>query len=59
MKWPWEKRAEAAEKVAAETEQAYEMVEDQWDHARQLAARAGAQREMNGWTSKVLEIFGG
>lgn len=59
MKWPWEKRAEQAEKEAACAEQDYARAEEHWETARELADAAKAQRELNGWTGKVLDIFSG
>ena len=59
MRWPWEARAERLEEEAAEAKVAYEQVEDQWEEVRSLADSAREQRELNGWTGRVLEIFGG
>lgn len=59
MKWPWEKRAEIAEQEAFIANEQHKDAEEHRERAQDLADRARRQREMNGWTEKVLEIFGG
>lgn len=59
MKWPWEKRTERAEQEAFMAQEQHRQAEEHRSRAQELADRARVQREMNGWTEKVLEIFGG
>ena len=59
MTFPWNRRAEKAE---TEAEQAYEQAEeaaDDWDTAIEVARKAAQQREMNGWTGHLIDIFAG
>jgi hypothetical protein len=56
---PWNRRAEEYE---AEAEEAFEQAEsaaDDWDTAIDVARRAQRQRETNGWTGHLLDIFAG
>jgi len=59
MKWPWDKRAEEREQEAHEAQESFIRAEENREQTQDLANRARVQREMNGWTEKVLEIFGG
>jgi hypothetical protein len=58
MRMPWHRRAEAAEDGALDAEREYEESKQRWKLAHELAAESRYQRDMNGWTAKVLSIFG-
>ena len=59
MKWPWVRRAEAAESEAAEAERRLEETHRQWPEVRAIAGETRYHRELNGWTATVKTIFSG
>lgn len=59
MRMPWHRTAEAAELGATAARDEFTQVQEQWPRSRELAFRSRHQRELNGWTARVLAIFSG
>lgn len=59
MKWPWQERAEVAERRADEAERELKETKKDWPEVRREAAKSRAMREANGWTETIAGIFGG
>lgn len=59
MRWPWDRRAEKAQRRRAEAEDQLEKVRAQWNDVRQTVGVTRYHRELNGWTNTVRTIFEG
>jgi hypothetical protein len=57
--FPWNRRAEQAEAEADKAHEKAESAADDWDLAIEVARKAHHQREMNGWTGHLIDIFAG
>ena len=56
---PWRKRAARAEEQADRAKEECAEVQRNWMEAIVLAEKSKNQRETNGWTGKVLDVFSG
>lgn len=56
---PWKKRAEREEERARKAKKEYVQVQENWIEVLRIAERSKNQRETNGWTGKVLDVFSG
>ena len=57
MKWPWQKRAERAEREAVRAEREAEGARRDWNAALAQAGESRQHRAVNGFTEDLLDLL--
>lgn len=59
MRFPWRRRAEAAEQARKAAERKAREAEAQWPHVRKAVEPLRIHASLNGWTDIAVSVFGG